>query len=35
MTHMKFDAARPEKLHDPARFETLPPLVFWRAFGAA
>jgi SAM-dependent methyltransferase len=33
MAHLKFDIAKLEKLNDPARFETLPPLVFWNALG--
>jgi SAM-dependent methyltransferase len=34
MTGYKFDPAKLEKLNDPARFESLPPDVFWRALGA-
>lgn len=34
MAHLKFDLAKLEKLNDPARFESLPPLVFWRALGS-
>lgn len=33
MPHLKFDIAKLEKLNDPARFETLPPGVFWSALG--
>ncbi|MHB1017790.1 MAG: class I SAM-dependent methyltransferase [Coriobacteriia bacterium] len=33
MTHHKFDIAKLEKLNDPARFESLPPDVFFPALG--
>lgn len=33
MTHHKFDIAKLEKLNDPARFESLPPDVFYPALG--
>ena len=33
MTHHKFDIAKLEKLDDPARFESLPPDVFFTALG--
>jgi ubiquinone/menaquinone biosynthesis C-methylase UbiE len=33
MAYYKFDPAKLEKLNDPARFDTLPPEVFWRALG--
>lgn len=34
MAHLKFDMAKLERLNDPARFEQLPPEVFWEALGA-
>lgn len=34
MAHLKFDIAKLERLNDPARFEQLPPDVFWEALGA-
>lgn len=33
MTHHKFDVAKLEKLNDPARFESLPPDLFFAALG--
>lgn len=33
MAHLKFDMSKLERLNDPARFESLPPEVFWRALG--
>ncbi|MBN2247819.1 MAG: class I SAM-dependent methyltransferase [Coriobacteriia bacterium] len=33
MTHHKFDIRKLEKLNDPARFESLPPDVFFNALG--
>jgi SAM-dependent methyltransferase len=33
MAYYKFDPAKLERLNDPARFETLPPEVFWRVLG--
>ena len=33
MSHHKFDIAKLEKLNDPARFESLPPDVFFPALG--
>ncbi len=33
VAHLKFDIAKLEKLNDTARFEQLPPDVFWRALG--
>lgn len=33
MSHLKFDIAKLEKLNDPARFESLPPDVFFSAMG--
>lgn len=34
MAHLKFDMSKLERLNDPARFESLPPAVFWRALGS-
>jgi ubiquinone/menaquinone biosynthesis C-methylase UbiE len=34
VAHLKFDIAKLEKLNDPARFESLPPGVFWQALGS-
>lgn len=31
MAHLKFDLNKLERLNDPARFESLPPELFWRS----
>jgi SAM-dependent methyltransferase len=33
LAHHKFDISKLERLNDPARFESLPPEVMWRALG--